>query len=64
MRWADFAKACGCWLRQARQDDDPDPDKTDRDHRRVSLHDGLRGTGLLSGELTPTAGRPRRRFSD
>ncbi|HET9557627.1 MAG TPA: DUF222 domain-containing protein, partial [Actinomycetota bacterium] len=33
----------------------PDPDKPDRDHRNVSLHDGLRGTGLLSGELTPTA---------
>jgi hypothetical protein len=55
MRWADFTKAAGYWLRHARQDDDPDPDKTDRDHRRVSLHDGLRGTGLLSGELTPTA---------
>jgi Domain of unknown function (DUF222) len=55
MRWADFTKACGYWLRHARKDKDPDPDKTDRDHRRVSLHDGLRGTGLLSGELTPTA---------
>ena len=55
MRWADFAKACGYWLRHARKDKDPDPDKTDRDHRRVPLHDGLRGTGLLSGELTPTA---------
>jgi Domain of unknown function (DUF222) len=55
MRWADFAKACGYWLRQARRDKDPDPDKSDRDHRKVSLHDGLRGTGLLSGELTPTA---------
>jgi Domain of unknown function (DUF222) len=55
MRWADFARACGYWLRHARLDDDPDPDKTDRDHRKVSLHDGLRGTGLLSGELTPTA---------
>jgi Domain of unknown function (DUF222) len=55
MRWADFTKAAGYWLRHARQDDDPDPDKTDRDHRRVSLHDGLRGTGLLFGELTPTA---------
>jgi hypothetical protein len=55
MRWADFAKAAGYWLRHARRDKDPDPDKSDRDHRRVSLHDGLRGTGLLSGELTPTA---------
>ena len=55
MRWADFTKACGYWLRQARQDKDPDPDKSDRDHRKVALHDGLRGTGLLSGELTPTA---------
>ena len=55
MRWADFTKACGYWLRQARRDKDPDPDKSDRDHRKVSLHDGLRGTGLLSGELTPTA---------
>jgi hypothetical protein len=55
MRWVDFAKACGYWLRQARRDADPDPDKSDRDHRCVSLYDGLRGTGLLSGELTPTA---------
>jgi hypothetical protein len=55
MRWADLTKAAGYWLRHARQDNDPDPDKTDRDHRKVSLHDGLRGTGLLSGELTPTA---------
>jgi hypothetical protein len=55
MRWADFTKACGYWLRHARRDKDPDPDKPDRDHRKVSLHDGLRGTGLLSGELTPTA---------
>jgi Domain of unknown function (DUF222) len=55
MRWAEFTKACGYWLRHARQDRDPDPDKSDRDHRRVSLHDGLRGTGLLTGELTPTA---------
>jgi Domain of unknown function (DUF222) len=55
MRWADFTKAAGYWLRHARRDHDPDPDKTDRDHRRVALHDGLRGTGLLSGELTPTA---------
>ena len=55
MRWADFTKACGYWLRHARKDRDPDPDKTDRDHRKVSLHDGLRGTGLLTGELTRTA---------
>jgi hypothetical protein len=54
MRWADFAKACAYWTRLAR-DDDPDPDKRDRDHRHVSLHDGLRGTGLLAGELTPVA---------
>lgn len=54
MRWADFVRACGYWLRQAR-DDDPDPDKADRDHRHVSLHDGLRGTGILAGELTPVA---------
>jgi hypothetical protein len=54
MRWADFVKACAYWLRQAR-DDEPDPDKADRDHRYVSLHDGLRGTGLLEGELTPVA---------
>jgi hypothetical protein len=51
MRWADFTKALAYWLRLAR-DHDPDPDKRDRDHRHVSLHDGLRGTGLLSGELT------------
>ena len=55
MRWADFTKAADYWLRLAREDDDPDPDKSDRDHRKVSLHDGLRGTGLLSGELTSTA---------
>ena len=54
MRWADFTKAAGYWLRLAR-DDGPDPDKADHDRRKVSLHDGLRGTGLLSGELTPTA---------
>ncbi len=54
MRWADFTKACAYWTRLAR-DDDPDPDKRDRDHRYVSLHDGLRGTGLLTGELTPVA---------
>ncbi len=54
MRWADFAKACAYWLRLAR-DDDPDPDKADHVHRRVSLHDGLRGTGILGGELTPVA---------
>jgi hypothetical protein len=42
-------------LSHARRDKDPDPDKPDRDHRNVSLHDGLRGTGLLSGELTPAA---------
>ena len=54
MRWADFTKAAGYWLRLAR-DDGPDPDKADHDRRHVSLHDGLRGTGLLSGELTPTA---------
>lgn len=34
---------------------DPGPDKADRDHRHVALHDGLRGTGLLEGELTPVA---------
>ncbi len=54
MRWADFVKACAYWLRHAR-DDVPDPDKADRDHRHVTLHDGLRGTGLLEGELTPAA---------
>ncbi|MGH9112676.1 MAG: DUF222 domain-containing protein, partial [Acidimicrobiales bacterium] len=54
LRWADFIKACAYWLRQARQDG-PDPDKADHDHRHVSLHDGLRGTGILTGELTPVA---------
>ena len=53
MRWADFIKALAYWLRQAREDGDPDPDKADRDHRHVTLDEGLRGTGLLSGELTP-----------
>ena len=54
MRWPDFAKACAYWLR-LNTPDDPDPDKADRDHRHVALHDGLRGTGLLEGELTPVA---------
>ncbi|MDD9368557.1 MAG: DUF222 domain-containing protein [Acidimicrobiales bacterium] len=54
MRWVDFVKACAHWLRLAR-DEDPDPDERDRDHRHVDLHDGLRGTGLLQGELTPVA---------
>ncbi len=53
MRWADFTKALAYWLRHAREDGDPDPDKADRDHRHVTLDEGLRGTGLLSGELTP-----------
>jgi Domain of unknown function (DUF222) len=53
MRWADFTKALAYWLRQAREDRDPDPDKADRDHRHVTLDEGMRGTGLLSGELTP-----------
>jgi hypothetical protein len=52
MRWPDFVKATEYWLRHAREDSEPDPDKRDRDHRGVELHDGLRGTGLLSGELT------------
>ena len=60
MRWADFTEASTYW-RRAASDDDPDPDKADRDHRFVSLHDGLRGTGLLTGELTPTAKTPPRR---
>jgi hypothetical protein len=54
MRWADFTKACAYWARAARHDA-PDPDRSDHDHRHVALHDGLRGTGLLTGELTPTA---------
>jgi hypothetical protein len=54
LRWADFTTALAYWLREAR-DGDPDPDRSDRDHRHVSLHDGLRGTGLLEGELTPVA---------
>ncbi|HET9609563.1 MAG TPA: DUF222 domain-containing protein [Acidimicrobiales bacterium] len=53
MRWADFVKETEYWLRLAREESDPDPDKADRDHRHVQLHAGLRGTGLLSGELTP-----------
>lgn len=53
MRWDDFVKQTEYWLRLAREESDPDPDKADRDHRNVHLHDGLRGTGLLSGELTP-----------
>jgi hypothetical protein len=52
--WADFTTACAYWARAAR-DDQPDPDKADRDHRYVAIHDGLRGTGLVTGELTPTA---------
>ncbi|MFP3899444.1 MAG: DUF222 domain-containing protein [Acidimicrobiia bacterium] len=54
LRFADFAKACAYWARLARHDA-PDPDTADREHRHVSLHDGLRGTGLLTGELTPVA---------
>jgi hypothetical protein len=50
MRWPDFTKALAYWLRLAR-DDDPDPDKADHERRHVSLHDGLRGTGVLTGEL-------------
>lgn len=53
MRWADFVKESEYWLRLAREPSDPDPDRADRDHRHVHLHAGLRGTGLLSGELTP-----------
>jgi hypothetical protein len=53
-RWADFVRVCTYWRRQARADA-PDPDATDREHRRVDLHDGLRGTGILAGELTPIA---------
>ncbi|HEX6166114.1 MAG TPA: DUF222 domain-containing protein [Acidimicrobiales bacterium] len=54
MRWADFTRACAYWRRNAR-DDAFDPDRSDHDHRHVGLHDGLRGTGLLTGELTPLA---------
>ena len=53
MRWADFTRACAYWLREARQSGEDDRDRADHEHRNVSLHDGLRGTGLLSGELTP-----------
>jgi hypothetical protein len=55
MRWGDFTKACAYWLRHARPGDEDDRDRADHEHRKVSLHDGLRGTGLLSGELTPVA---------
>ncbi|HEX6237680.1 MAG TPA: DUF222 domain-containing protein, partial [Acidimicrobiales bacterium] len=54
MRWADFTRACAYWARLAR-DEAPDADAADREHRHVTLHDGLRGTGLLTGELTPVA---------
>ncbi len=54
MRWADFTKACAYWLRHARPDG-PDPDAADHAHRHVTIHEGLRGTGLLEGELTPVA---------
>lgn len=53
MRWADFVRETEYWLRLAREESEPDPDKADREHRHVHLHTGLRGTGLLSGELTP-----------
>ena len=53
MRWPDFVTATEYWLRHAREDTDPDPDAPDRDRRGVYLHDGLRGTGVLAGELTP-----------
>jgi hypothetical protein len=54
MRWADFTNACTYWARAAR-DDQPDPDRADHEHRYISLTNGLRGTGLLSGELTAVA---------
>jgi hypothetical protein len=55
MRWDDFMTATEYWLRCAREDTEPDPDTRDRDHRKVHLSRGLRGTGVLSGELTPVA---------
>jgi hypothetical protein len=55
MRWADFTRACAYWLRHARPDDEDERDRADHEHRNVSLRDGLRGTGLLSGELTPVS---------
>ena len=55
MRWTDFMRATEYWLRHARQDIDPDPDARDRAHRQVHLSSGLRGTGILTGELTPAA---------
>jgi hypothetical protein len=53
-RWADFTRVCAYWLREARADA-ADSDAADREHRRVDLYDGLRGTGILAGELTPVA---------
>jgi hypothetical protein len=55
MRWADFTRAMDYWRREARPDDDDKHAKSDFEHRNVTLHDGLRGTGLLGGELTPLA---------
>jgi hypothetical protein len=55
MRWADFTRAMAYWRREARCDDADKHAKSDWEHRSVSLHDGLRGTGLLAGELTPLA---------
>jgi hypothetical protein len=56
MRWADFTTACAYWARHAR-DEDPDPDRSDREHRHASLHDGLRGTGPHRG-ADPRPPRP------
>lgn len=55
MRWPDFVRATEYWLRHAREDADPDPDARDRAHRHIHLSSGLRGTGILTGELTPAA---------
>ena len=55
MRWADFARAVAYWRRNARPEDDEKQARSDWEHRGVGLHDGLRGTGLLDGELTPLA---------
>ncbi len=55
MRWADFTRAMAYWRREARPEDPDKKARSDWDHRGFGLHDGLRGTGLVEGELTPVA---------
>ncbi len=55
MRWADFTRAMAYWRREARPDEPDKKARSDWEHRGFGLHDGLRGTGLVEGELTAVA---------